>query len=197
MSPILRRSSLFLTAVALMGCDLAPAPEGKARDAVDAQAAHAIPLESATDTQAPPVIDPPLDTAHDWYARLNTDEKGSRSMDLSYEAPETDDVPLSFVCAEGSRRVFVSHGAGATGVQAIELSAGGAHGRYPVGKRVYSDLSDGDYLTAEIPWNDPVLRAFPQTGWIALPTPDGDVRLSAVTAASKARIAAFLEFCEG
>lgn len=125
---------------------------------------------------------------YDWF--LNDDPDEPR---LSYGLAESDDVPLSLMCAKGSGKIALSLIADQTPDRAITVESGGAVETYRARVEL-SDMNDGVYLVASAPASDPVFQRFRSVGWLAVL--QGDQRMAmAAQPGSEKRAARFLDLC--
>ena len=152
-------------------------------------------LTAALGACAPSVA--PLSTAgaplpvagYDWF--LNEDPDEPR---LSYGLAQSDDVPLSLMCAPGSGKIGLSLAADQTpNRRAIILESGGDTETFPARVEA-ADMHDGVHLVATAPASHPVFLQFRRVGWLAVW--DGDQRaMMAAQPGSEGRAARFLELC--
>lgn len=132
----------------------------------------------------------PLPVAgYDWF--LNEDPDEPR---LSYGLAQSDDVPLSLMCAPGSGKVGLSLAADqAPNRRAITLESGGDTETFPARVEA-ADMHDGVHLVATAPASHPVFQRFRRVGWLAVW--NGDQRaMMAAQPGSEGRAARFLELC--
>lgn len=120
---------------------------------------------------------------------------GQPTMRLAFEAPDTDHQPLGLDCLKGSGVVSVDHQSSGTGLTSLSLASDEVSRAYPV-KAEAEEMGGGEFLTADIPADDPVLIAFRRTGWLTL-TVDGRSRglASHPDGGGKGRIEDFFAFC--
>jgi len=126
---------------------------------------------------------------YDWF--LNEDPDEPR---LSYGLAQSDDVPLSLMCAPGSGKIGLSLAADpAPARRSITLESGGDTETYAARVEA-ADMHDGVHLIASAPASDPVFQRFHRLGWLAVW--DGDQRaMMAAQPGSEGRAARFLELC--
>lgn len=131
----------------------------------------------------------PLPVAgYDWF--LNEDDDEPR---LSYGLAQSDDVPLSLMCAPGSGKIALALAADQIGKRAITLESGGETETYPA-RAEAADMHDGDHLIASARASDPVFQRFSRLGWLAVLA--GEERwMMAAQPGSETRAARFLEIC--
>ncbi|EGF96349.1 Uncharacterised protein [Brevundimonas diminuta] len=132
----------------------------------------------------------PLPVAgYDWF--LNEDPDEPR---LSYGLAQSDDVPLSLMCAPGSGKIGLSLAADQTpNRRAITLESGGDTETFPARVEA-ADMHDGVHLVATAPASHPVFLRFRRVGWLAVW--NGDQRaMMAAQPGSEGRAARFLELC--
>lgn len=161
-----------------------------------AVAALTLPLMTALSACAPTAASGPGASAtaplpvagYDWF--LNEDAEEPR---LSYGPAQSDDVPLSLMCAPGSGKIGLALAAEPTGKPAITLESGGDAETYPARVEV-ADMHDGAYLIASARASDPVIQRFGRLGWLAVAA--GDERwMMAAQPGSETRAARFLDMC--
>lgn len=97
---------------------------------------------------------------YDWFFHPEVTE-----AKLVYGVETSDDLRLGLTCEKGSGRVEISANA-PHGVREIYLESGGETERFHANGEA-SELSDGDYLTAEAATATPVLQRFRRVGWLA------------------------------
>ncbi|OMG59645.1 MULTISPECIES: hypothetical protein [Brevundimonas] len=132
----------------------------------------------------------PLPVAgYDWF--LNEDPDEPR---LSYGLAQSDDVPLSLMCAPGSGKIGLSLAADqAPNRRAITLESGGDTETFPARVEA-ADMHDGVHLVATAPASHPVFLRFRRVGWLAVW--NGDQRaMMAAQPGSEGRAARFLALC--
>ena len=132
----------------------------------------------------------PLPVAgYDWF--LNEDPAEPR---LSYGLAESDDVPLSLMCAPGSGKIGLSLAADQTSDRrAIVLESGGDTETYPARVEA-AEMHDGVHLVATAPASQPVFQRFRRLGWLAVW--NGERRaMMAAQPGSEGRAARFLDLC--
>ena len=182
-----RFALLTACALALAACGGDEAPEDAATDPAEAAASPAPPTPEA------PSGPPPVE-GYDWAMHGPTAEEPDLAF-LAYAVPETDDVPFSLNCRRGSGIVRASTDSGTPGVGAFILGSGQAQAMYPVTERVPSELSGGEFLTAEIPLADGPLQAFRMSGWINLSVAGEARDLAAHPGPGRDAIERFFSFC--
>lgn len=194
-SQSIRSFALVILAAAVTACDLASAPEGVAQDAVDAPAVENGGVARAAEAAAPARQAAPAPTPSlDWHTRADM-EGGQPTMRLAFEMPDTDHQPLAMDCLRGSGTVTVDHQSSSTGLNEITLTSDGVTRTYAA-KGEPDEMTGGDYLTAEISANDPVMAAFRRTGWLsyAIGGETGGLASQANSGAA-GRIDDFFAFC--
>lgn len=131
----------------------------------------------------------PLPVAgYDWF--LNDDADEPR---LSYGLAQSDDVPLSLMCAPGSGKVALALTDDQPTRRAITLESGGETETYPARVEA-ADMHDGAYLIASARASDPVFQRFRRLGWLAVLA--GKERwMMAAQPGSEDRAARFLDLC--
>lgn len=132
----------------------------------------------------------PLPVAgYDWF--LNEDPDEPR---LSYGLAQSDDVPLSLMCAPGSGKIGLSLAADRTPQRlAVTLESGGDTETFPA-RVEEAVIHDGVHLVATAPASHPVFQRFYRLGWLAVW--NGDQRsMMAAQPGSEGRAARFLERC--
>src|SRR5690606_37017195 len=132
----------------------------------------------------------PLPVAgYDWF--LNEDPDEPR---LSYGLAQSDDVPLSLMCAPGSGKIGLSLAADRTPQRlAVTLESGGDTETFPA-RVEEAVIHDGVHLVATAPASHPVFQRFYRLGWLAVW--NGDQRsMMAAQPGSEGRAARFLEQC--
>lgn len=158
-------------------------------------AAVAVVALSALGACAPTVApmatsDAPLPVAgYDWF--LNDDPEEPR---LSYGLAQSDDVPLSLMCAPGSGKIGLSLAADrAPQRRSLTVESGGDTETFPARVEA-ADMHDGVHLVATAPASHPVFQRFYRLGWLAVW--NGDQRsMMAAQPGSEGRAARFLEQC--
>lgn len=193
------QAALAVAAAGLAACS-APT-DGKAEaPAPSVEAAASVPAAEPPAAPAAPqqVRAPRPNDGYDWYTRLDDSER-TRSMVLAYEVPDTDDQPLGLSCEEGGGRIFASLQSSTVGVRSITLASTNGSRVYRV-KTAHAEeeVMPGEYLTIEIPGDDPTLAAFRQSGWMQL-TYDGHTTNLAAhpDSGARQRIVEFMTFCNG
>lgn len=189
-------AALALTATGLTACgsptqDKADAPPA-AQAPVPPPAVEPAPVAAPAVAQTPAPRPAP---GYDWHARTDDSER-SRSMVLAYETPDTDDQPLNLSCEEGGQRIFAGLQTSTTGRHSFALASDGAGRAYPIKTAEAEEVMGGDYLTVELSGDDAVLAAFRRSGWLRLTVDGRTVDMAAhPDSGARARIAAFLDFC--
>lgn len=158
-------------------------------------AAAAVAAVSALGACAPTVAPmttsaAPLPVAgYDWF--LNEDPDEPR---LSYGLAQSDDVPLSLMCAPGSGKIGLSLAADRTPQRrAVTLESGGDTETFPA-RVEEAVIHDGVHLVATAPASHPVFQRFQRLGWLAVW--NGDQRsMMAAQPGSEGRAARFLALC--
>ena len=97
---------------------------------------------------------------YDWYFHPEATE-----AKLVYGVENSDDLRLGLTCEKGSGRVEISANA-PRGVREIYLESGGETERFPA-KGEASQLTDGDFLTAQATTGTPLFQRFRRVGWLA------------------------------
>ena len=180
--------SMLLTTTAVAACGGGDEKkEAAAEPAAEAPAEPAAPAAPAVPPGPAPV------EGYDWTLNEMIDQPGR--LALAYSVPETDDMPLSFVCQEGSGLVSAEVDSAVTGVGAIILRSGDSQGMYPVTNRVPSEMSGGEFLSAEIDVADPTMQAFKAAGWINLGVAGETRDLAAHPGAAPGQVSAFFDRC--
>lgn len=131
----------------------------------------------------------PQPVAHyDWF--FHADAHQAR---LAYGLEESDDLRLGMDCEAGSRRIALSTIVGSGGKPEIVIESGGDTERL-VAEAEADDMTDGDFLTAAIASDAPVMRRFRQVKWLAMW--HGDERTPLVPhPGSAGNIERFFEIC--
>lgn len=125
---------------------------------------------------------------YDWF--LNDDPDQPR---LSYGLAQSDEVPLSLMCAPGSGKVGLALAADRPAGRAITLESGGETETYPA-RTEAAEMHDGVQLVASAPASDPVFQRFRRLGWLAVL--EGEARwMMAAQPGSETRAARFLDLC--
>ncbi|WP_225212444.1 hypothetical protein [Brevundimonas guildfordensis] len=132
----------------------------------------------------------PLPVAgYDWF--LNDDPDEPR---LSYGMAQSDDVPLSLMCAPGSGKIGLSLATDrAPQRRSLTVESGGDSETFPAQVEP-SDMHDGLYLVATAPASHPVFQRFDRLGWLAVWN-DDQRAVMAAQPGSESRAARFLEQC--
>jgi hypothetical protein len=132
----------------------------------------------------------PLPVAgYDWF--LNDDPDEPR---LSYGMAQSDDVPLSLMCAPGSGKIGLSLATDrAPQRPSLTVESGGDTETFPAQVEP-SDMHDGLYLVATAPASHPVFQRFDRLGWLAVWN-DDQRAVMAAQPGSESRAARFLEQC--
>ena len=146
-----------------------------------------------TPLEAGPMADAgaPLPTPGlDWLLTLD----GNQAK-LAYGAPNSDDLRLGLECGRGSGVVALTRDVPPGATPEFHLESGGDTERIAAVAEP-SEMSGGQYLTADLPVTAPVLVRFGQTGWLAQWT-DGLRAVHVPQPGSTRRPADFLAFCRG
>ena len=112
------------------------------------------PAKSASSGSPAPVA------GYDWFFHPEATE-----AKLVYGVQTSDDLRLGLTCQKGAGRVEITTTA-PHGVREIHLESGGETERFRA-EGEPSELSDGDFLTAEAPASTPVFQRFRRIGWLA------------------------------
>jgi hypothetical protein len=96
----------------------------------------------------------------DWFYHPEATE-----AKLLYGVEASDDLRLGLACQKGAGRLEITAN-GAHGVREIHLESGGETERFPAQGEA-SELTDGDYLTAQAATSAPVFQRFRRVGWLA------------------------------
>lgn len=192
------RSTLILAAAVtglLAACGPAASNDATATPAPVASASD--PASLASEPRPAPVQAAPAPSpteGMDWYTRASMDD-GQSMMRLAYEMPDTDDQPMGINCLRGGGILSIDHQTHTTGNRMLTLSSQGGTRTYPVKATFYEEMN-GDYLTIDIPGNDPILSAFRQTGWLRLTIGERIYDLAAhPDSGALQRIDDFFSFC--
>lgn len=97
---------------------------------------------------------------YDWF--FHPEGTGAK---LVYGVQTSDDLRLGLTCEKGAGRVEITTTA-PHGVREIHLESGGETERFRA-QGEPSELSDGDFLTAEAATSTPVFQRFRRVGWLA------------------------------
>jgi hypothetical protein len=123
----------------------------------------------------------------DWFYHPEATE-----AKLLYGVETSDDLRLGLACQKGAGRLEITTNA-PHGVREIHLESGGETERFRAEGEA-SELTDGDFLTAEAATSTPVFQRFRRVGWLA--QWQGDRRESYVPHPSAAPdIERFFAFC--
>lgn len=99
---------------------------------------------------------------HDWF--FHGDAHQAR---LSYGLEESDDLRLGMDCDAGSRLIGLSTIVPTGGKPEILIESGGDTERLAAHAEA-AEVTDGDFLTASIASDAPVMQRFRQVKWLAL-----------------------------
>lgn len=126
----------------------------------------------------------------DWLLSLDGDQ-----AKLAYGVPNSDDLRLGMECVRGSGVVRLVRDVPPGAAAEFHLESGGDTQRIAA-RAEPSEMSGGQFLTADLPAAAPVLARFAQTGWLAQ-WDDGLRAVHVAQPGSTRRPADFLAFCRG